>query len=253
MSDFFSELEAQLRAAAVARRQRRRRWLRAGAVLLGVGVIGAAAPALGGVTGIWKPSGVHERTVAASTVVATSTSRCDDDRPPGLTSSPPDPETMRLFGALRRRATSVDRLPRPARPMLRTLAGVNLEAIRYVGSVAGTRYYALPAGGQRMPCGPDTHRPLLCLLSSHGGGCTPVATIAETGSAGTDGGAARVTIVAGLVPDGVVSVTATLGRSQRTFPVTGNFYGYRVDVSPMDALGPVVWHLADGSTRRVGR
>jgi len=285
MSRFFDDLELQLQQAArreIERRARasapKRRWRRPRVLaLLAVGAAGLATPAIARLTGVWDPGvgpGRPARTVATGTDSSGRT--CTGNRGPQapvITSAPPSAQLTSIFGVLREPYTSRDQLP------IRHLAAlngatVNPQAIRFLGSASGKTFFAVPITGRVQPplstrclTGLDARRrrdaeasqprpnnqPRICLLASNGsGGCggTPN-ELRQRGAAIDIGTLAIQTIVAGLVPDGVTSVTITYASSRRTFAVHNNFLSYVVDVGPGRAPDAIVWHLANGTLKQV--
>lgn len=272
MSSFFEQLEGQLRTAVERRHNSpvaspSRRWRnRRNASLIAIATVGLATPALARVTGLWKPDVRRWPTTEIGTTSQTP------DRPgravpqgPQYTKAPVARELANTFGVLRQPRTREDVFPTLGREGLKH---VNRETIRYVGSADGRRYFLVPGASFGSPdargsAAASTRRAEPagdpsssgCLLADNGsGGC--FANIAAVRRTGTGGSSLRKNapgaVVVGLVPDGVRAVTIRYGPSTRTLAIRRNFYAYTVALDPAQALDHhVVWHLADGTTRRI--
>jgi hypothetical protein len=263
MSPFFDDLERQLHAAAAAAQQRahRRWWQRPRNIaLLAVAALGAGTPAIARVSGVWDP-GVEPLPRAATATVSASASTTCHEQPAAALSPDPrlDPALVAQIAVLRRPQRADDEPP--AAPGSRGGGPViDPASSRYVGSVAGRRFYAVAASSRVhvFGCGqqPATNRLDLCLLEeSGGGGCgTPAKAFGEQGLTGSSAASAGddSSIVAGLVPDEVTTVTVRYGTSERSFTIKDNFYGFEIAVPAERQPDATIWTLRNGQRRKVG-
>lgn len=131
------------------------------------------------------------------------------------------------------------------------------RTVRYLGTVAGTRYFAAgvltPDRAGRCVTRRTPRRVVLCVMQENGGGSCGISarSLAENGTLQSGLNRAGNAEFVSLVPDGVVSVTVRYGRSTRTFRVHRNFYGFEIAVSPEQFPKAITWHLADGTERRL--
>ncbi len=282
MSGFFDELERRLRAGTTdqyagskdARRSparatfaRRHRRLLLAAV---VSLVGLSVPALAAVSDLWQPDvrpgpSMHSVTVRGTSFGCNSTSSRSFDTGP-----PIGPEFTSVLAVLARPRSARDALDRRylRAPFAR---GIDAKSIRYLGTApGGSRYYVVPAAGsgeapppkeclQRLPPKlrkayeqPARQEPTICLVGGGTGACGSLADVRRRGSWGASGIGGRST-VAGVVPNGVQAIQVTYGRSTRTFPVSDNFFAFRVALEVPQAVqvDRMVWKLDDGSTRDV--
>ncbi|MEA2221485.1 MAG: hypothetical protein QOJ35_4111 [Solirubrobacteraceae bacterium] len=260
MSPFFEQFEQQLRAAAEqqVRDGRPVRWWasRRNVGLLAVLAVGLATPAVARVSGFWDP-GVKAPPPAQTATVSSSASTTCSSEPSTAGASPNarlDPKLVRQLAVLRRPQTGDDALPRAWRSGPPGQARLQ-RSVRYVGSVAGHRYFvvvvvsSLPRGCSSPSASPA--RTQLCLLQDgRGGGCgIGAAYFAAHGMQGSSGRSDGRSVVVGLVPDGVASVTVRYGSSERSFDVRDNFYGYPIAVSPERSPDAITWTLRNGERR----
>lgn len=262
MSPFFDELEHQLRAAGIARTTRRPWWRRRHPLaLVAVAGLGLGTPAVARVSGIWDP-GVEPRSsaITAVTVSASASTTCKPAPAPNYrlpAGARLDPEIVAHIAVLRRPQRAGDQRPTPARPTRDGGPIVDRATSRYVGTVAGKRFYvvgarsSVHAGG----CGeqPATKLLDLCLLEARGGGgCgIPLKSFLEHGMWGSSGAGEHRSTVVGLVPDDVAEVTLRYGTSERSFTVQSNFYGFEIATSPEVQPSAVIWTLRDGTRRAI--
>jgi hypothetical protein len=257
MTRFFDQFEQQLRAAAEEQVHSRRptHWwtARRNLGLLAVLAVGLATPAVARVTGIWDP-GVKAPPPAPTATVSSSASRtCSTEpaTPPAPGRARLDPKLVQQLAVLRRPQNPADVLPdagRSGHPGQTRISGT----VRYVGSVAGRRYFvvAVISSYPDAGCSPRRapRRTQLCLLEEgRGGGCgIRAADFAAHGMQGSSGSDDRHSVVVGLVPDNVASVTVRYGTSERSFAVHNNFYGYRIAVSAERSPDAITWTLRNG-------
>jgi len=261
---------------------RRRGAVRRRTIALAVAAVaGTAVPAVAALTSLWTPhvtSDGPRATMPASPVCGGQTAL---PRPrPTTTQAPIGRELASLLGALRRPRTPADALD--VRQLDAGARGVHVGSIRMVGAApGGQRFFVVPVDSivrtrpaisdrclarhsprarRRLagaPALPPTHGPLLCLQSGLGGNCgTTVGRLRDRGALAATparAGDVRVTVVAGLVPDGVRAVTLRYGRSERTFSIKGNFYAFEVRLPIDRASHPdrIEWLLDDGTRRPV--
>ncbi len=260
MTPFFDDFEQQLRAAAVAQSAPRRWWRRPRNVaLLAVAGLGLATPALGRVSGVWDPGIDEPPAQTAVTVAASHSTTCKEpptgDRPPA--NARLDPRLVAELAVLRRPQRDADTLPADLRRRGGGAPNLVARTARYVGSVAGRRYFVAAASSRVHVAGcgkqPATTRLDLCLLSERGGGGCGIGAddFRKQGIEGSSGASGNRSVVTGLVPDGVTAVTLRYEHSERSFAVKDNFYAFEVAVDVMRRPDAVTWTLRNGQRRKI--
>ncbi|MEV4419126.1 hypothetical protein AB0L40_04015 [Patulibacter sp. NPDC049589] len=252
-----------LRAGLVrAARRRHRPWWRRRPALLGfLVVLLAAAPATAAISTLWRPD-VPPLPPARTTVatrVSASAPRCVQN--PGLraghgtTDLVPPKDMTDAFAVLRRPQTAADRAGgRYARVMI---AGkLASAAVRTVGPDAnGDPKFLVPSlidvparpRTEHCPARPAVRTWMLSVAGRSGGGTSPYRDFIARGTFGTSGPSDRESVVSGIVPDGVASVTVTYGSADpRTFPTHDNAFTYEVGLAAEQFPSSVVWNDADG-------
>jgi hypothetical protein len=130
------------------------------------------------------------------------------------------PSQAAAFAILRRPATASDALPASMLPeQFIHIYGANPALARRVqGLPQGAEAWLVPGNGS------------LCLVTNSGASCGPDATLIKYGLAIESGSGSGSQSVTGVVPDGVTSVTITLGSgSQQDATVVDNGYTATAD------------------------
>jgi len=283
MSRFFDELEERLRSSTTEqharaahdvperRPQRRRRMRRRPLIAAALAAVGLAVPAVAAVDDVWRPDvePAPPMKVPTGAIKPAEEITCDAPSSKRIDVGPPvDSAFTSVLGVLARPRTSADAFDRR---YLRGghLIGVDLDGIRSVGTVAGRRWFVIPAQGLGQPPLPERclrkldprarkhyeqppqMEPTVCLFGGGGSGCGSLAAIRAHGSFGRSGVVLGRADVAGLAPNGVRAVRVTYGRSTRDFPVRDNFFSFRVAVDVEQEPDRVQWLMDDGSVRDV--
>lgn len=236
--------------------RRRPIWLATFAVLL------IAAPATAGIGGLWSPDVKPAAPMVTTTAPATpSAASCLTNPFSGrrTTTATPPPDVIGALGILRTPATAADRA---GQPVTRSAAfrGVSRDHVRLLGTDAdGKRQWIAPAlrviearpATRECPARPASRTWSLVTFSEDGGGgSTDAATLKRQGATGSTGSTDRESIVTGIAPDGVAEVSVSYdGTAARTWPVTRNFYSYRVALPAERAVSPdITWKNSSGGT-----
>lgn len=282
MSDYFTELERELRRATSALARGRRRRVPWPAFLAAALAVLLAASAAAKVTGIWKPDLGPEpvgRTVTNSPGATLRAPAGCTERiapRPDLIDGPPSPRLLAVLGALRHgRPVPLAR----ARRLTESTLGLHARGVsyRYVHTLGdgptpyGQHFYVIPVRELRLGadipvrCFPPAYRaderfrrshplPGICLSDGSASTCADLRTLKDRGvpmSSGTRS-TSRVSYV---VPNGVQSVTARYSDgSARTFEVYNNLVTYPVAVSAPQSMPQTwSWRARGGGVIRVVR
>jgi hypothetical protein len=258
--DFFTTLGKELDRAAERQAGRRLlprlHWTRRSALVLIPAMVLIAVPAFAAVTGVLRSS--SRRPVNVNTLCATRSIP-----PPSRSTAPPPAGLLRLLGVLRRPRTPGDRYP-TALNLLSGVSGVNPNSVRIAQtSPDGTRVLVIPVGNINAPpnyspdprCArrippPPPATPGVCLVTrTPTGAGRSCAAVKDFRSRGLP---AEISIrgrseVAGLVPDGVTSVSLAWRHQHRLdIPVVENTYIARVRRIGHQQMR-VLWHGAFGT------
>jgi hypothetical protein len=158
-------------------------------------------------------------------------------RPGAVIASAPDPADLASFGILRRPQAAEDQVPLGLPVALSGASGANLQLARRAPSHGDGQAWVVPGRGS------------MCLISSwpaeHSGGANCVPDAAARGgelvTESASGSAPGSEFIAGLVPDGVGTVTVQLaGGATLTLTVRENVYIAAIsgDVAAVSFVGP---------------
>lgn len=261
------EIGADLRAFAAqedehdATAERRAWWRKRPVVFAAVIALVAAAPAAAAIGGLWSPDTPPAPPMTTVIATTSSSSACPsspaDRTGSGTTDEAPPQEMLRAFGVLRTDQTTEDRAALKL-PITRHLEGaIAPDLVRLLGTDAGGhRRWLVPslipaATTETAGCPGSAESPrwMLSLVGDGTGvGTSEYRQVIERGTTGSenpDQVPGRAT-VAGIVPDGVKSVTIAYPGDKnppRTWPVSRNFFTYNVRLSVEQALpGKVTWN-----------
>ncbi len=261
------EIGAALRAFAAqedqhdATAQRRAWWRKRPVVLAAVIAVVVAAPAAAAIGGLWSPDTPPASPMTTVIATTSSSSTCPpspvDRTGPGTTNEAPPQEMLRAFGVLRTEQTTEDRAALKL-PITRHLVGaIAPDLVRLLGTDAGGhRRWLVPslvsaATKETAGCPGSAESPrwMLSLVDDASGADTSeYRQVIERGTVGSSNPnqvLGRAT-VAGIVPDGVESVTIAYPGDKnppRIWPVSRNLFSYNVRVSVEQALpGKVRWN-----------
>jgi hypothetical protein len=188
-------------------------------------------------------------TTGATSVTVTPRSACaPPSSPPTTSSGAPDKSLLAVLGVLRRPATPADALPPQLQGLLGDSQKIFANYVRRARVASARTYYVIPL--RSAACGsskPHDGVILVCELQADGrivdagaGGSATASQIDEDGMFLVGGSClhkTNATLIAGVVPDRVASITLHYPASTLTITPVGNV----VEASIPDPGGPL-WH-----------